>query len=94
MGAYHRIDCSRGRSDALLDRYVQSHYARIHDAHAPSLVSALTVVLWEHLLTLHLEVHHIWARSLDGTKVIFLFNRYTVEAGLLYTVYCTSADDF
>lgn len=50
-------------------------------------VSALTLALWDLLLALDQEISLIWLRAWDLTKVVYLFMRYCVLSGLLYTAY-------
>lgn len=52
--------------------------------------AALTIVLWEHLITFNKEVELIWLQPLGLTKIIFIFNRYVVDVGLIYSAYGTS----
>ena len=50
-------------------------------------VSALTLTIWDHCLTLPEEFDLVWFRKFDLTKAVFLFNRYGVEAGLVLVTY-------
>lgn len=45
------------------------------------------MLLWDHVLTFPTEVGLIWFRRPDITQVVFVFNRYAVEGGLLYSAY-------
>lgn len=64
---------------------IDVHYTLYHSKFLP--VSALTLALWEHLLTFDREVSLIWFRPWGLTKIIYCFNRYAVNAALLYAAY-------
>ncbi|EKM58486.1 uncharacterized protein PHACADRAFT_182807 [Phanerochaete carnosa HHB-10118-sp] len=44
-------------------------------------VAMMTLILWEHVITLPEEIHFIWRRRLSRSTVLFIINRYGV---LLY----------
>jgi len=50
-------------------------------------VIAVTLVLYDHILTFHDEVEYIWGARKWSNKLIFLVNRYIVEAALIGTAY-------
>lgn len=52
-------------------------------------VVAVTLILYDHLLTLCDEVEHIWAARKWLNKLIFLVNRYIVETTLAGMAYCS-----
>jgi len=47
-------------------------------------------LLWDHLATLPDEVRLIWPSRWEYSKIAFLYNRYAVEAYLLYVAYALS----
>ncbi|THG93353.1 hypothetical protein EW026_g7859 [Hermanssonia centrifuga] len=65
-------------------------YAVVHSLLATKYLagSGLICVLWDHVLTFKDEVQYIWLRKqLDLVKIIFLMNRYSNEASLIYAAY-------
>lgn len=52
-----------------------------------SVAAGLTCVLWDHALTFDDEYAYIWSRQWTFTKALFVANRYTAEAGLIYAAY-------
>jgi hypothetical protein len=50
-------------------------------------VTGFVVLLWDHLLTFEDEIEYIWKWPVQPSKVVFLFNRYFVEAALCLSVY-------
>lgn len=51
------------------------------------------VLLWDHLLTFEREVEYIWKLPIEFNKVVFVFNRYIVEAFLFFNA-CSEFEDF
>lgn len=48
------------------------------------LYSALTAMVWDHILTFRREVKYIWRAQWTVSKALFIFNRYvtaTIIAG-------------
>lgn len=56
------------------------------------LVIGCVVLLWDHLLTFGDEIKYIWKLPVEVSKLVFLFNRYLVEASLCCTVYSESGE--
>ena len=52
-----------------------------------SVVITTTLVLYDHILTFDDEVKHIWKARKWWNKIIFVVNRYIVEATLAFTTY-------
>ncbi|KAF9782970.1 hypothetical protein BJ322DRAFT_1158656 [Thelephora terrestris] len=50
-------------------------------------LTGFVVLLWDHLLTFEDEIEYIWKWPVQPSKVVFLFNRYFVEAALCLSVY-------
>lgn len=50
----------------------------------PSTASALTLALYDHLLTLPDELDMMWSREWDLPRALFFLVRYGVAAFLLY----------
>ncbi|KAF9557748.1 hypothetical protein CPC08DRAFT_710157 [Agrocybe pediades] len=65
-----------------------SDLASIFDTQAAHL-SASTVILFDHLITLDDEVHLIWQGSLSPGKLLFISNRYYVLALIMFDLYAT-----
>ena len=53
----------------------------------PTTVITVVLVLYDHILTFSDEVEYIWGSRGWLNKLIFLVNRYTVEATLVGTTY-------
>lgn len=49
--------------------------------------SAVTLALWDHIVTFRYEFEVIWFRSFDLAKLVYLLNRWGVGAGLVYAAY-------
>ncbi|KAI0784945.1 hypothetical protein C8Q75DRAFT_735712 [Abortiporus biennis] len=50
---------------------------------ATSYVSAFALVLYEHSITLDLEVKHIWRKKFNVATIVFILNRYGLLLSLL-----------
>ena len=50
-------------------------------------VITVTLTLYDHILTFHDEVKYIWGARKWLNKLIFVVNRYIVEAALIGTAY-------
>lgn len=51
---------------------------------------AMSLMLWDMLLTLPREVELIWNSQLTALKVIFLFNRYATPAVISVNIWAMS----
>lgn len=54
---------------------------------SPPIVVTVTLVLYDHFLTFRDEVEYIWGARKWLNKLLFLVNRYIVEATLVGTAY-------
>lgn len=61
-------------------------------------LSACSIILFDHLITLNDEVSLIWDSGWSPGKIIFLINRYYNLGGAIFTIYAlflaTKTDDF
>ncbi|EJT98737.1 hypothetical protein DACRYDRAFT_118528 [Dacryopinax primogenitus] len=53
-------------------------------------IAAFCLMLYDHLLTLDVEVNLVWPAPLSLVKVLFLWNRYITPCTYIFTVYMMS----
>ncbi|KDR67293.1 hypothetical protein GALMADRAFT_147284 [Galerina marginata CBS 339.88] len=52
-----------------------------------STVTAIIIVIYDHLITLDREIIFIWAGKWTFAKLLFLANRYWVLSGAMFSIY-------
>ncbi|TCD64734.1 hypothetical protein EIP91_003690 [Steccherinum ochraceum] len=66
----------------LIRALEHAHYTRYFSA------AGLAVLLYDHLLTLDVEIKYVWRAPPSLPKIAFLFNRYMV-LGCLLAIACS-----